>query len=532
MRRSGRGAVLMIAVGIVLLASMVVVASAQTDDNTVRGEPKLDVYVPHDELTPGTADEVTLQIANDGKISWGGSSSPETVTTARNVRVEIEDIDSPLSVETETQAIGAVTTDKPGEAEIVIRVPNDSDPGEYSIDVRLRYSHTSSYSPSSGVTQDRTRSVRRTVDIVVEDRPRFELQSAGSDVQVGGAGTIAVEVENVGSADAHDLDVTVEPTSPNVVIGDPASDTARIYRLDAGNSTIVPYDVLVRSGTTARNFTMDAHVEYDDPDGIRSTQGDRSFGFQPVGEQDFTVDIDASTLRVGETGTIDGTIRNDGPLSVEDLSLVLDEGQFEPRSRSYSIGELDEGETANFQFRAVVPHSTDPVPQRIDLVTRYRTTGDAELFTNESIHVPVADRRDAVAVRAIDSEFAAGESGVLELEATNQRDVEIRDVHVRLAVDDPLESDFRSTVISSLEPGETGRVAFDLEVDSDAPESQYPTTIEIEYNDPDDEPATVRPSIVEVVVTESDGAFVGIELLVFAVVAILAVGVFVWLYRR
>ncbi|MFW6046107.1 MAG: hypothetical protein ACOC8O_04545 [Natronomonas sp.] len=69
MRRSGRGAVLMIAVGIVLLASMVVVASAQTDDNTVRGEPKLDVYVPHDELTPGTADEVTLQIANDGKIS-------------------------------------------------------------------------------------------------------------------------------------------------------------------------------------------------------------------------------------------------------------------------------------------------------------------------------------------------------------------------------------------------------------------------------------------------------------------------------
>ncbi|MFW6046106.1 MAG: COG1361 S-layer family protein, partial [Natronomonas sp.] len=244
-------------------------------------------------------------------------------------------------METETQTIGAVTTDKPGEAAIVIRVPNDSDPGEYSIDVRLRYSHTSSYSPSSGVTQDRTRSVRRTVDLVVEDRPRFELQSAGSDVQVGGAGTIAVEVENVGSADAHDLDVTVEPTSPNVVIGDPASDTARIYRLDAGNSTIVPYDVLVRSGTTARNFTMDAHVEYDDPDGIRSTQGDRSFGFQPVGEQDFTVDIDASTLRVGETGTIDGTIRNDGPLSVEDLSLVLDEGQFEPRSRSYSIGELD-----------------------------------------------------------------------------------------------------------------------------------------------------------------------------------------------
>lgn len=533
MKRMGEKAFLVVAVIVVLAASTALLASAETDDNTVRGEPKLDVYVPDDELTPGTADDVTLQIANDGHVSWGGSANPDIVTTARNVRVEIEDVDSPLGVDTETRAIGAVTTETPGEAEILVRVPDDIDPGEYTIDVRLRYSHTSMFSPRSGITQDRTRSVRRSVDLVVEDRPRFELEGTGSDVQVGAPGTVAVNVTNIGSEDAHELDVIVEPTSPNVVIGESASDTARIDRLDEDESATVHYDVTVRPGTTVRNFTMDARVRYADTDGIRSIHEDRSFSFRPVGEQEFSVDVTASTLRIGETGTIEGTIRNDGSQAVDGVVLVLAEGQFEPRSRSFSIGQLDANQTAEFQFRAVVPESTDPTPQRIDVVTRYRAIDDTELVSNESIHVPVADRRDAVDIEAIDPQFPAGESGVLELEVTNQRDDEIREVHLQLAVADPLESDFRSTVISSLEPGETDRVAFDIEVDSDAPETTYPATIEVKYTDPDDEPATVRPTTVAISVIQPAEVFaLGIEILIFLLVVVASVGLFVWLYRR
>lgn len=519
---------------VVAAAAGIGIAQVQEEpDTSVRGEPKIDVYVPDDTLTPGTADELAVQIANDGRVSWGITTRPELVTTARNVRVEIDDDGLPFTVETGQQAIGAVGTERPGEAPFAVRVPEDAEPGKYEMTVRVRFSHTSMYSPRAGVMQDRTRSIRRTVEVTIDDRPRFELTGLESDVQVGDSGTVTAEVRNLGQQPARDVDVSVRPTSPNVVVGEQVGDTARIDRLGANETATVTYDAEIRPRSTARNYTLEGDVAFTEPDGVRNVEEGLSFSFRPADEQEFSIELDQSTLRVGETGAIEATIRNDGPRAAEDVTLVLEEGQFEPRTRSYSIGDLDVGETAAFRFRAVVPESTDPAPQRIDLTTRYRSPIDGERTTVESVHVPVADRRDAVAVAAVDPQFEAGEEGVLRLEVTNQRDVEIRDVRLRLVVEDPLESDFRSSVLSSLDPGETGEVAFDLEVDSDAPESQYPATVEIEYLDPDDDPATVRPATVAIDVVQPEEVFaLGIEVLVFLLVVVAAAGVFVWLYRR
>ena len=505
----------------------------ETDDSSVRGEPRISVHAPDSTLTPGTTDQLSLQIANDGRISWGATTRPELVTTARNVRVEANDDRVPFTVETGQQAIGAVGTDRPGEAPITVRVSEDVEPGEYELPVRVRYSHTSTYAPRSRVVQERTRSVTRTVVVTIDDRPRFELNGVETDVQVGDSGTVTAEVRNVGAQEARAIDVAVESTSPNVVVGGGGGDVARIDRLGANETARVVYDAEIRSDATARNYSLEGSVRFTDRDGVRGAAEGLSFGFHPTEEQAFDIDLETSTLRVGETGTIEGTIRNAGPSAVEDVELALEEGQFEPRSRSYSIGDLDVDETADFRFRAIVPESTDPTPQRIDVTTRYRTLADSDRSTGDSIRVPVEERRDAVAVEAIDPQFAAGQEGTLRLDVTNQRDVEIRDVRIRLAVEEPLESEFRTTVISSLPAGEADEVAFDLEVDSDAPVSRYPATVEIEYVDPDDEPVVDRPKTVAISVTEADGEyFDAVEIVIFGTVALLVVAVFLWLYRR
>lgn len=527
-----RPRLLVLLVGLVLLSSVAGVAIAQDEIQFVRGEPDLEVYTPEPTLTPGSTEALTVQIENDGEIRAGASAQRDLVTTARAVNVELREAE-PIVVETERQSVGSIADGERLEVPITVTVPEDADPGEYELDLRIRYSHTFQFAPRSGVVQERSRTVTRTVDVTVDDGPRFEIEAIDNDVQIGDTGTVQTQVRNVGGETARDLTVELESSSADVTLGEGAANTARIDRLEPGENATLPYDVTVRPDVSHRNFSLVGDVHFTDRDGVQSSQEGLSTGFEPTPDQEFSVSVEESTLRVGESGTVRGTIRNDGPSNVTDVVVVLGEAQFEPRSPSYAIGDLERGESATFRFRGTVPFEADSVPQRIDVETRYRTPADNERITEGSMYAPVDERRDPIAFSAVEAQFAAGEDGVLELEVTNQRDVELRDVRLTLGVEDPLESEFRSAVIESLEPGESDRIAFDLEIDSDAPASRYPATIEAEYTDPDDERLGIRPATVAVTVTEDDGVdLVSPELLVFVILLFLVGVVLVWLYRR
>ena len=636
-----RRVLLAVGVALIVVGSIAGVSAVQGQGQFVSGEPGLSVFAPDPTLEPGETTQLELQVANDGTLRWGPGAQRDEVTTARSVQIEVRDGGTPFTVETERQSIGSIRDGEVRSVPIAVRVPAGVDPGTYSLDVRLRYSYVAQSDPGSGVVQERTRRVTRTIDVRVEERPRFQLRGIENDAQIGGTGTVAVEVENTGEESASDLAVSLTSTSPNVGFGEAQRDTARLDRLGPGESTVLEYDVAVRDGTVVRNYSLDGTVQFTDADGIRGTEEGLSVGFTPLDAQRFDVDIEESTLRVGEVGTITGTVRNDGPLPVEAVSIApadgsmleaqsgpyavddlavdesatfrlrvavpetadavpqridlattyrtdgerdrmttepasvpideqefdvrleestlrvgetgeivgtvsndgpvavdgvtvtLGEGDFEPRSRTYAVGTLEAGETADFRFRALVPAGTDATPQRIDVTTTYRTAAGHDRSVIDPLRVPVAERRDAVAVTALNPTFVAGGEGTLAVEVRNQRDVELRDVRLRLSVEDPLESDFTTTIVPSLAPGETAQVAFDLEVDGDAPPSQYPAVIDVEYLDPDDETQTVRPLTVSVsVIEDPDEPVLAIEIIAFIAVMILVVAAFVWLYRR
>lgn len=553
-----RGTIAAIALVVLALLALAVVAatgvglaqeSGASTPGSVGGEPHLDVFVPDGTLTPGTSDELHLQVANDGRVRFGAPTDRGTVTTARNVRLDVDADDAPIEIETNRQSIGSVTEEQPRDVPIAVRVPEDAEPGTYEVDVTLRYRHTAQLFPRGGVENEVTRTVTRTVEVEIDDGARFELRGLGSDAQVGDSGTLVAEIENVGGETARNLDVTLESTSPAVAlgagepgatIGDSAAgigtrDTTRLDRLDPGERASIEFDLAISAGASARNYSLGGEVRFTDPAGERSTDEERSLSFRPLEEQSFAVATDSSPLRVGETGTVTGTIRNEGPEDVEGVVLVLDEPPIGPDhwSRSYAVGDLAVGESATYRFRGSIPVDADDAPQRLDLTTRYVSAAGSDRTDAGNVRVDVAERRDAIAIEAVDSRFAAGEERPLELQVRNQRDDQVRDVRVRLEVEEPLESDYRSTVVGSLDPGETDTVAFDLDVDSDAPVSQYPATIHVEYLDGDDRPATVRPATVAVEVTETEAPlFPAVEALIFGVLVILVAVAFVWLYRR
>lgn len=516
---------------LVLGAASMGPAIAQDGGGFVRGEPDLDVYLPDPEVTPGTSAQVMLQISNDGRVDAGTATLRDTVTTARGATVTVTD-GGPFAVETRRQAVGSIPDGSVKEVPVTLTIPEDVEPGEYIVDLRIRYSYTGQYSAGGGVVQDRSETLRTSVEVVVDDGPRFTVRTVESDVQAGGSGTINATVTNVGGAPARDVTVALESTSPDVTLGSGSRNTAWIGRLDAGENVTLPFDASVRADTATRNVTLAGSVSFTHPSGVDDTQDGLSVGFRPQRSQAFTVGVEESTLRVGEHGTVRGSVTNDGPAPVEDVVVSLGETGIDFRTRNYAVGDLAPGESGTFIFRGSVSPESAAAPRQITMTTSYRTTRGADATTTSPVRVDVAERRDAVAVSPVNATFATGETGTLDLDVTNRRDEPIRDVLVRVAVEDPLTVEFRTAVIPRLEPGESGRVAFDLEVDADAPESRYPATIAVNYTDANDRAATARPETVAIGVSSSETAIPAAEIVGVALVLLLVAGGGWWFYGR
>jgi hypothetical protein len=153
-------------VAMLVLTGAAGLGAAQDELRYVRGAPDLDVYVPDPTLRADSTSELTIQIANDGEVDSGAVSNREIVTTARSVTVELEDDDVPFTVETRKQSIGSVSDGGFEEVPITVTVPKNVEPGEYSLDVELRYSHTFQFLPKSSVTQERSRRTTESIDPV------------------------------------------------------------------------------------------------------------------------------------------------------------------------------------------------------------------------------------------------------------------------------------------------------------------------------------------------------------------------------
>jgi len=285
-------------------------ASAQTGFSS--GSVNLDAFVADNTLTPGQTSELTLQIANEGEIRDGSApSTTETTTTARNVRVEVDERRAPVSVETGKQSIGSVGAEEPRNVPIEIDVPERAEPGAYEIEVELEYRHTRRIFDVGGIQGDRTRTVTRDIDIVIDDGARFDLRDAGTDAQVGDNGPMTAEIENVGGERAEDLTVELARTSQRVSFGESASETARVAALDPGDTALIDYDVTFGDRASVRGYPLDATVSFDTPDGIAETD-ETTLDVTPRAEQTFAIEDVESTLRVGEDGDLLGTVRNTG----------------------------------------------------------------------------------------------------------------------------------------------------------------------------------------------------------------------------
>lgn len=467
------------------------VALAQTgggdagDPLFVKGEPRLNADAPDSTLAPGTTSELELQVSNDGRVSLGAPQNRDIVTAARNVRVEVEG-DGPVEIETNRQSIGTVTENEPRSVPIAVTVPEDADPGEYELDVEMRYRYTSTFAQRSGVTNERSRTVTRSVDVEVDDGPRFEITSATTDAQIGDRGVMETTIENVGNERATDVRLSLESTSSMLGFGEASAESARAGSLDPGEETDVRFDVAVDSDASVREFAFDGTVQYADSDGVTGIDEGLSTGVEPAAKQRFALDDIESSLRVGEDGDIHGVVRNDGPATAKSVVVRFADQSpnIVPIESAVAVGSLAPGEAGEFRLPVELTREAEAVPRNFDMAVAYRNEeNEQRLFDDVDVSVEVGPQRDEFLLDIEDTELAAGSTALIDVSVTNNLDETVTDVEAKLFTDSPIGSDDDEGYVPALDPGESTTVTFRVSADAGATPRTYPLQMDFRYDD-------------------------------------------------
>ena len=506
---------------------------SNTASGTVRGRPRFDAFLSQPAVTTGGESTITVDLLNRGEMRTGNDLD-QRVTTARSVRVEADADGTPLEVKTQEAAIGDIPTGSPTSVPIDLAVPDDVSDGEYDVEVTVRYRYTGVISPNFNTHNDRTATERFDVTVVVDDGARFAIVDADTDAQVGGSGDVTLTVENVGDERARDAIVTGDATGSEVIVGDGTSDVF-VGDWEPGENRTVTFDSTVGVDFAGEAYALRSTVQYRDSDGAERESAAARTGVTPIPKQSFPIDDVLGTLEVGYSGTVTGTLENDGPLDVDDAVLIAepqsDRVQF-GESR-YALPDLADGESTDFTFDADVSGQADPGPRQIRFTVEY-TSGDGTVAIDSTDRVEVAPRQPEFELVSDAATIPAGETRRVTFEITNQRPERLSSINAGLYADSPLSAVDDEAFVSRLDPGESAEIWFEVAAAGDASVKTHPVELDFRYDDErgNDRISDVTQYPVEVTDPVDDGRDIPWIPIAIGVLVLVAAGGYVYNRRR
>ena len=232
----------------------------------------------------------------------------------------------------------------------------------------------------------------------------------------------------------------------------------------------------------------------------------------PAAEQSFALGNVDGSLRVGEEGTLSGTLTNEGPGEAENAVLVLQPAgpNVDIPETEFALGDLAPRDSTDFQFDVDVSGAASAGPKQFTFQVRYEDD-DGTTLQSDPLYArqTIAESREQFAVDGVQTTFAPGESGVLELQVTNNGDEPVTDISAKLFTDDPVSSSDDEGFIGELGPGESATITFGASVSGGAMEKTYPVSVDFQYTDADGDTQLTDTYRVPVTVqqSEDDGGF-------------------------
>jgi len=372
-------------------------AVAQSQNVYADGEPDIKVYVPQDEVTPGSETDFVVQLDNEGELNDGKEANREYVTTARSVIVELDNGNAPVTVNTNRKSIGTLSEDEPRDVPFQINVPDSAEPGAYELEVTVEYDYTSRVRQITGRVNDQAQestSVDYEVRIEISDDARFEVTEVDSTLRVGEEGEVTGQLENVGGEDATNAEVSFAPESEtivalesNVAVGDiPAGETANFS---------IPVEVTSEAEAVPRRF--DLPVSFRDENGIRQSDDDPEFLAEVAGKRDaFGIEPVDATVAAGGSRALDVEVTNqlDEPVTDVEGKLFVDD-PFDSSSDETFTTSLDPGETTTVTVDLSASSGATPKNYPVSMDFRYTDSdGDSKLSDSYRMAISVTEPED------------------------------------------------------------------------------------------------------------------------------------------
>ncbi len=258
--------------------------------------------------------------------------------------------------------------------------------------------------------------------IVASPEAEFEVVSVSSEVPVGGTGNVSVTIENTGE-DATNAVVSLQSLSGVLSFGHSSNTSRFVGEWNEGEDRTIEVQAQLTRTADTTEHPVQAVVSYEDDSGNSSRSAPVAFGVAADGEQRFSLSDVGGDLRAGESGTISGTITNEGPNIATDAVLRLDhEGHHDviARQSNYVLGSLGPDESEAFELPVAVNSTAEPGQRQVPLVVEYYDSNANPVQSRTlTARIDIDDERDDFEVVSSSTDVQAGDTGTISVTLEN-----------------------------------------------------------------------------------------------------------------
>jgi len=409
---------------------------------------------------------------------------------------------------------------EPGEVRTVSYQANTAPTAEQQ---QYSFTATANFEDSDGTPRQ---SSALSLGVTPQPEQDFSVVDIESTVAVGDTGSLTLTMENTGSIPVNDATVALESTSSDIVFGQSGSTSGFVGDWAPGEQRELTFDVTATDSAETRSYALRATVNYDDQDDDAGQSRPISLGLTPAPETGFTLSNVSNTLRVGDEGAIRGTITNDGETTVSDavIQFTTENENVNPTEREYSIGNLQPGESTDFQFTVEINEGADAGPRQFSFVTEYRNQDGDQRASDELLTRQTVGRQlDTFAVEVVEGTVQNGGSAGMQVRVTNQKNETLTNIDAKLFDEDPITAADSTAFIDELGPGESETINFTVSA-SGASAKSYPLKLDFQYDDEEGDTQVSNTKRVPVQVTEQEGGG-GLPLPLIGIGAALVIGI-------
>jgi len=500
----------------VLLAAVVVIVASGTAVAAVTGSPAIEVGLADNTVSPGEETTLDVVLSNNGELDSSSSTNPSLnseVTTARGMTVDVRADDAPISITTSKQLTGDLTTGSPRTVSFDISVDDDAKSDTYRVPVRLTYDYYSYISEGTSARDYQSGSQTEYVTVRVSDDATFDVVDVDSSARVGSTGGVELTVQNTGETAATNAAVTLTSQNGEFTVGGGEQSSRFVDTWESGENRTFEYRVGASSDAEAEPYNFGLSVAFDDSEGVREESVGTTVGITPAPEQSFAVVDTTSAVAVGNTGAYELTLRNDGPVTVDDATVTVTSQSSditfgEASSTSQFVGEWSSGEVRTVTVDATASSNAEVRSYALSASVQYDDPeGDAGTDDTLSLGIETAPKQE-FSLSDVSGTLQAGADGTLEATLVNDGPRTVENAVVNWESDHAsLSPQGTQYAVGTLEPGESTTVDFGVDASDSARQGARQFDFTVSYADDNGDQQTSDTLSVQSTVAESEDEF-------------------------